>query len=109
MNILPVGAGGRNILPVEAGGMNISPDFDAKAQLTACRSTHKHAMRLFPPVWTQIIFYNGITQYQTKEQRSQLIEQAHSSAIGGHKGVTKTYNRIRQKICWKNIKVLSGF
>ena len=41
------------ILPVEAGGMNISPDFDAEAQLTACRSTHKHAMRLFPPVWTQ--------------------------------------------------------
>ena len=33
--------------------MNISPDFDAKAQLTACRSTYKHAMRLFPPVWTQ--------------------------------------------------------
>ena len=43
-----------NILPVEAGGMKISPDFDAKAQWTACRSTHKHAMRHFPPVWTQI-------------------------------------------------------
>ena len=42
-----------DILPVAAGGMNISPDSDAKAQLTACRSTRKHAMRLFPPVWTQ--------------------------------------------------------
>ena len=33
--------------------MNISPDFDAEAQMTLCCSTHKHAMRLFPPVWTQ--------------------------------------------------------
>ena len=39
----------------------------------------------------------GITQYPTKEQRSQLIEEAHWSAIGGHKGVTKTYNRIRER------------
>ena len=45
--------------PFEAGCMNISPDFDAEAQLTACRSTHKHAMRLFPPVWTQNKFFRS--------------------------------------------------
>ena len=28
-------------------------DSVAEAQLTACRSTRKHAMRLFSPVWTQ--------------------------------------------------------
>ena len=49
----------------------------------------------------KIIVGNGITKYSTKEQRSQLIEEAHSSALGGHEGVTKTYNRIRQKIFWK--------
>ena len=38
----------------------------------------------------KIIICIGITQYPTKEQRSQLIEEAHSSAIGGHIGVTKT-------------------
>ena len=54
---------------------------------------------------TKIIVCNGITQYPTKEQRSQLIKEAHSSALGGHKGVTKTYNRIRQKIFWENMKV----
>ena len=54
MNISPVEADGMNIFALEAGGMNISPDFDAEAQLTACRSTHKHAMRLFPPVGTQM-------------------------------------------------------
>ena len=54
-----------NILLVEAGGMNISPDFDAKAQLTACHSTHKHAMRLFPPVWTQKYIQNRIFNFHT--------------------------------------------
>ena len=43
----------------------------------------------------KIIVCIGITQYPTKKQRSQLIEEAHSSAIGGHKGETKTYNSIR--------------
>ena len=54
---------------------------------------------------TKIIVCNGITQYPTKEQRSKLIEEAYSSALEGHKGVTKTYNRIRQKFVWENTKV----
>ena len=52
---------------------------------------------VFANSFTKIIICSGITQYPTNEQRSQLIEEAHSSALGGHKGVTKTYNRIRQK------------
>ena len=54
---------------------------------------------------TKIIVCNGIMQYPTKEQRTHSIEGAHSSALGGHKGVTKTYGRIRQKIVWENMKV----
>ena len=54
---------------------------------------------------TKIIVCNGITQYQTKEQRSQLIEEAHSSVLGGDKGFTKTYNRIRQKFFCENMKI----
>ena len=42
------------------------------------------------------IICNGITQYATKEQKSQLIEEAHLSALDGYKGVTKNFNRIRQ-------------
>ena len=53
----------------------------------------------------KIIICNGITQYPTKEHRNQLIEEAHSSAVGGHKGVTKTYNRIRQRYYWENMKL----
>ena len=52
---------------------------------------------VFANSFTKIIICNEITQYPTKDQSSQLIEEAHSSALGGHKGVTKTYNRICQK------------
>ena len=60
---------------------------------------------IFANSTTKITVCNGITQYPTKEQRTHLIEEAHSSALGGHKGVTKTYSRIRQKKFWENIKV----
>ena len=53
---------------------------------------------------TKVIFCNGITQYPIKE-RVHLIEGAHSSALGGHVGVTKSYSRIRQKFFWENMKV----
>ena len=54
---------------------------------------------------TKIIVCNRLTQYPTKEQRTLLYEEAHSSALEGHKGVTKTYSRIRQKFFWENMKV----
>ena len=60
---------------------------------------------IFSNSTTKIIVCNRITQYQTKEQRTHLIEEAHSSALEGHKGVTKTYSRIRQKFFWENMKV----
>ena len=53
---------------------------------------------------TKIIVCYEITQYPAKEQRVHLIKEAHSSALG-HKGVTKTYCRIRQKQFWENMKV----
>ena len=34
-----------------------------------------------------------------------VIEEAYSWALEGHKGVTKTYNRICQKFFWENMKV----
>ena len=52
-----------------------------------------------------IIICIRITKYSTKEEKNQLIEESHSSAIGGHKGVTKNYNRIKQRYYWKNIKL----
>ena len=60
---------------------------------------------IFSNSTTKIVVCNGITQYPTKEQRTHLIEEAHSSVLGGHKGVTKTYSRIHQKFVWENMKV----
>lgn len=36
--------------------------------------------------------------------RAQIITENHCSAIGGHKGVTKTYNRIKKKYNWTGMK-----
>ena len=44
---------------------------------------------------TKIIVCNGTSQYPTKEERVHSIEEAHSSALGGHRGVTKAYGQIR--------------
>ena len=54
---------------------------------------------------TKLIVGNGIRQHPTKEQRAHLIKKAHSSALGDHKGVTKTYSRISQNFFWENMKV----
>ena len=60
---------------------------------------------IFSNPTTKIMICNGITRYPTKEQRTHLIVEAHSSALGGHKGVTKACSRIRQKFFWENMKV----
>ena len=61
--------------------MNISPDFDAEAQLTPCRSTHKHAMRLFPPVWTQNIIRANAHNSGNYETRDNARRTDRASAL----------------------------
>jgi len=53
---------------------------------------------------TKLIICHGLVTIPEIERRKNIIEEAHSSKIGGHKGVTKTYHRIRQKFYWNNIK-----
>ncbi|XP_025267772.1 uncharacterized protein LOC112639094 [Camponotus floridanus] len=36
--------------------------------------------------------------------RQQILSENHCSAVGGHKGVTKTYNRIKKRYYWPGIK-----
>jgi len=52
----------------------------------------------------KIIICHGMVSIPEIEKRKDIIEEAHTSAIGGHKGITKTYNRIRQNFYWENIK-----
>jgi len=37
-------------------------------------------------------------------ERIPLISEHHASSIGGHKGVTKTYNRLRPHFYWNTMK-----
>ena len=60
---------------------------------------------IFSNLTTKIRVCNGITQYPTKEERTHSIQEAHSSALRGYKGITKTYSRSRQKFVWENMKV----
>jgi len=46
----------------------------------------------------------GLIQTPTEDERLSLISEIHSSAIGGHKGVTKTYNRLRPHFYWNTMK-----
>lgn len=50
-----------------------------------------------------IISLNKVTTPE-KEQRENLIRLYHASELGGHKGVTKTYKRIRERYVWENMK-----
>lgn len=39
-----------------------------------------------------------------KSEGKDLIRENHSSALGAHKGVIKTYNRMRQRYYWEKMK-----
>ncbi|XP_011868563.1 PREDICTED: uncharacterized protein LOC105562377 [Vollenhovia emeryi] len=52
----------------------------------------------------RIIICQNLVRNPTVPEREQLILENHASAVGGHKGVTKTYNRIRPHYFWTNIK-----
>jgi len=46
----------------------------------------------------------NLIQIPPIHRRTSLIEENHASALGGHKGVTKTYHRLRQRYHWTNMK-----
>lgn len=52
----------------------------------------------------KLIVCHGLVTIPEIQRRKDIMEEAHSSKIGGHKGITKTYNRIRQNFYWDNMK-----
>lgn len=52
----------------------------------------------------KIIICNGQIKYPPKDLRSVIIDEMHCSPTGGHRGVTKTYNRIKHNYYWENLK-----
>lgn len=51
----------------------------------------------------KIIICTNIIKY-VQENRLQALQELHGSAIGSHKGITKTYRRVKQKYFWENLK-----
>ena len=43
----------------------------------------------------KVIICNGSLKYVPYEKRDEIFHELHKSPIGGHKGVSKTYNRIK--------------
>ncbi|XP_076301613.1 uncharacterized protein LOC143219562 [Lasioglossum baleicum] len=52
----------------------------------------------------QITICNCVITTPSVEDRQEIIHEAHDSLIGGHKGVTKTYNRIRSRFHWPHMR-----
>lgn len=54
---------------------------------------------------TKLIICNGMLKYPPKDLRPIIIAETHCSPTGGHRGVNKTYNRIKHKYFWENLKL----
>ena len=46
----------------------------------------------------------GSTIIPPDDIRNKIIEENHDSVIGGYRGITKTYRRIREKYFWQEMK-----
>ncbi|RLU23008.1 hypothetical protein DMN91_005286 [Ooceraea biroi] len=53
---------------------------------------------------TKLIICNGQIKYPPKDLHSEIIREMHYLPTGGHRGVTKTYSRIKHKYYWENLK-----
>ena len=51
-----------------------------------------------------VIVSKGTLQYVTENRRNEIFKELHASPIGGHRGVSTTFNRIPQNFYWENMK-----
>lgn len=58
----------------------------------------------FAEISIKITICKGIIHTPANEERNEIINENHSGIIGGHKGVNKTYNRIRMNYYWGTLK-----
>ncbi|XP_076285579.1 uncharacterized protein LOC143211634 [Lasioglossum baleicum] len=52
----------------------------------------------------RITICNCVITTPSLENRQEIIQEAHDSLIGGHKGATKTYNRVRSRFHWPHMR-----
>ena len=59
---------------------------------------------VFSQLLIKIIICKNSLKYVPEEKRGQIFYELHKSPISGHRGVSKTYNRIKQDYFWENLK-----
>lgn len=43
-------------------------------------------------------------KFPPKDDQSRILKEYHESVVGGHKGITKLYNRVREDFYWKGMR-----
>lgn len=59
---------------------------------------------ILKPIDLVLIICKGLIKHVPIEKQLETIREYHESAVGGHKGVTKTYKRMRQHFYWNTMK-----
>lgn len=64
----------------------------------------KMLVDVFEHVDIKVIICLGKIRYVPPEERDRIFFETHNSPLGGHKGVSKTYQRIKNNYFWENLK-----
>lgn len=64
----------------------------------------KLLLNIFADNPCKITICNSLIRTPGIEDRKEIIREYHEATIGGHKGVTKTYKRVRERYYWPNMK-----
>ncbi|CAB0034698.1 unnamed protein product [Trichogramma brassicae] len=62
-----------------------------------------HLEELATSLHLNITICTGEVTTPNEEDRPNIIREAHDSAVAGHKGMIKTYHRIREIYYWPNM------
>jgi len=88
----------------ELGLHTISISKTDRIDSTPWAHIHKRLTAYFDQAECGVTVCLNLIQTPPIHRRNDLIEENHASALGGHKGVTKTYHRLRQRYYWTNMK-----
>ena len=70
----------------------------------SCLEIEKILKEIFNNTNIKIIICLNNIEYVKIEDRDRIFEMYHFSTIGGHSGVNRTYNRLKEKYFWENLK-----
>lgn len=63
-----------------------------------------HMQHILANTFVKIFVCTNKVAIPPVDKRESILTENHCSAIGGHKGIGKTYQRVRHKYFWPNIK-----